>query len=307
VCGSGMKAMMIGSDAILAGNADLVVAGGMESMTNSPYVIEKARAGLRMGHAEIVDTMIKDGLWDVYNNQHMGSCAELCAKEFKFTREDQDKFAYESYIRAKAAIAAGKFKDEIVPVEVPQKKGDPLMLAEDEGPKKGGDLAKMATLKPAFQKDGTVTAANASSINDGAAAVVLASEAMAKKLNVKPLARIVAYAGWAEAPEWFTIAPVGAIRKALEKAKLTKDKIDVWEINAAFAVVTMAAMKKFELDHAKVNPNGGAISLGHPIGASGARIMTTLLYEMAAMKAKYGLATLCIGGGEGTALIVERV
>jgi acetyl-CoA C-acetyltransferase len=305
VCGSGLKAVILGAQSILSGDTDVVVAGGMESMSLSPYVLPRAREGFKMGNQTLVDSMVQDGLWDVYNQIHMGSCAELCAKERKITREQQDAFAAESYRRSLAAIKDGRFKTEIVPVEVEQRKGPPKIVAEDEEPKKG-DIEKLAGLKPAFQKDGTVTAGNASSINDGGAAVVLMEAGAAKARGVKPLAKIVDWAQHAQAPEWFTTAPAGAVEKALTRAKWKASDVDLWEVNEAFAVVSIANNDLLGLDPAKVNVNGGAVSLGHPIGASGARVLVTLLHAMAARNAKKGGASLCIGGGEGIALLVER-
>ena len=306
VCGSGLEAIVLGAKSIALGDADVIVAGGMESMSNVPYYLPKARTGYRMGHGQIIDGMIHDGLWDPYKDFHMGNAGELCAREYDFTREAQDDFAKESFRRAVAAQKEGRFGAEIVGVPVPQKKGDAVIVSDDEGPKKG-DPAKMSALRPAFAKDGTITAANASSINDGASAVVLASAAAVKKHALTPLARIVSYGAAAHAPEWFTTAPVGAIKDAVAKAGLTTGDIDLFEINEAFAVVAMAAMKDCALDHAKVNVYGGAIALGHPIGASGARIATTLVHAMRSHSAKRGLATLCIGGGEAVAVVFERV
>ncbi len=305
VCGSGLKAVILGAQAIATGEHDLVVAGGIESMSNAPYLLPKAREGYRLGNAEVVDSMIKDGLWDVYNQIHMGNCAELCAKEKGITREQQDAFAAESYRRALRAQAEGKFKAEIVGVEVAQRKGPPKLVVEDEEPKRG-DVEKLAGLRPAFAKDGTVTAGNASSINDGAAAVVLMARERAEKLERKPLARIVAYAGHAQAPEWFTTAPAGAIEKCLERAHWKKSDVDLWEINEAFAVVSLANNQMLGLDGAHVNVHGGAVALGHPIGASGCRVLVTLLHALADRGKRRGVASLCIGGGEGIALAVER-
>jgi acetyl-CoA C-acetyltransferase len=306
VCGSGLESIVLGSKAIALGDADIVVAGGMESMSSVPYYLTRARTGYRMGNGNLIDGMIHDGLWDPYNDFHMGNAGELCAREYKFTREAQDDFAKESYRRAIAAQKESRFDAELTSVSVPQKKGDPLVVKEDEGPKKG-DPAKMASLKPAFQKDGTITAANASPINDGGAAVVLASEAAVKKHGLSPIARIVGYGGAAGAPEWFTTAPVKAISAVSARTSIAIKDIDLFEINEAFAVVAMAAMKDLSLDHEKVNVNGGAIALGHPIGCSGARIFATLVHAMQSRNAKRGLATLCIGGGEAVAVIVERV
>lgn len=305
VCGSGLKAVMLAFDAVRLGEAEVVVAGGMESMTRAPYALDKARGGYRMGDGEIVDLMIKDGLWDVYNDFHMGVAAELCGEKYGFTREIQDEFAIESYTRAQKAQKDGLFKDEIVPVSVPQRKGDPVVVSEDEGPGQA-KMDKIPKLRPAFKKDGTVTAANASSINDGGAAVVVMSAELAKEKGIEPLAKIVAHSAAGREPEWFTTAPVEAMNKLFEKTGLTADDIDVFEINEAFSVVTLAANKEFDLDPAKVNVNGGSVAIGHPIGASGARILTTLLFAMKQRDAKRGLATLCIGGGEAVAMIVER-
>jgi acetyl-CoA C-acetyltransferase len=304
VCGSGLKSVMLGAQSILTGDADVVVAGGMESMSNVPYYLQKARSGLRMGHDQLVDGMIKDGLWDVYNDFHMGSAGELCAKTENIGRGAQDEFALESTRRAQAAQAAGKFVAEIVPVEIAGKAGSTL-VSEDEGPKNARP-DKIPSLKPVFAKDGTITAANASSINDGAAAVVLASKERALKEGWPILATITGWASAARKPVEFTIAPADAISKALGKLSLTKDDVDVFEINEAFAVVAIANNQKLGLDPAKVNPRGGAVCLGHPIGASGTRILVTLLHTLKDEGKKRGLASLCIGGGEGVALVVER-
>jgi len=304
VCGSGMRAVMDVGNAIQAGEYEVAVAGGMESMSNAPYLLEKARTGLRMGNGTLVDSMIKDGLWDPYKDQHMGNCAELCVAKYKFTREEQDAFSLESYQRAQNAAKSGAFADEIAPVEVPQKKGDPLRIDADEEPF-SAPLEKMPTLKPSFQKDGTVTAANSSKINDGAAALVVTSEETARAKGWKPIARIVAHAGVAQAPEWFTTAPVGAIQKLLAKNGLSVSDIDLWEINEAFAAVAMAAIKELSLPPDRVNVNGGAVALGHPIGASGARILTTLIHALRKRGKKRGVAAICIGGGEATAMLVE--
>jgi len=304
VCGSGMRAVMDVGNAIQAGEYEVAVAGGMESMSNAPYLLEKARTGLRMGNGTLVDSMIKDGLWDPYKDQHMGNCAELCVAKYKFTREEQDAFSLESYQRAQNAAKSGAFADEIAPVEVPQKKGGPLRIDADEEPF-SAPLEKMPTLKPSFQKDGTVTAANSSKINDGAAALVVTSEETARAKGWKPIARIVAHAGVAQAPEWFTTAPVGAIQKLLAKTGLSVSDIDLWEINEAFAAVAMAAIKELSLPPDRVNVNGGAVALGHPIGASGARILTTLIHALRKRGKKRGVAAICIGGGEATAMLVE--
>jgi acetyl-CoA C-acetyltransferase len=305
VCGSGLQAVVFGAKTIALGDADLVVAGGMESMSNVPYYLQQARSGYRMGNGTVIDGMIHDGLWDPYSNQHMGSCGDACAKEYKFSREAQDEFAKESFRRALAAQKEGLFDAEIEAVKVPQKKGDPLLVKLDEGPAKG-DPSKFAGLRPAFSKDGTITAANASSINDGASALVLASEDAVKKHKLEPLGRILGYASAAQAPEWFTTAPAKAINAVNEKLGLKNDQIDLYEINEAFAVVAMACAQISGIDLAKVNVRGGAVALGHPIGASGARVLTTLLHAMKDRNAKRGLATLCIGGGEAVALVVER-
>jgi acetyl-CoA C-acetyltransferase len=304
VCGSGLKTVTLAAQAIANGDADIVVAGGMESMSNVPYLLPTARAGMRLGNAVAVDGLVHDGLWDVYNDFHMGNAAELCAREKKIDRAQQDAFAAESYRRALAAQRDGRFKPEIVPVEVKSRKGA-VVVGEDEEPKRG-DIEKLASLKPAFDKAGTVTAGNASSLNDGAAAVVVAAREVAEKRGLKILGRIRSYGQAAQAPEWFTTAPAIAIKYALEKAKLGVADIDLWEINEAFAVVSVANNQILGLDPKKVNVNGGAVALGHPIGASGARILTTLLYEMQASGKKRGCASLCIGGGEGIALVVER-
>jgi acetyl-CoA C-acetyltransferase len=305
VCGSGLQAVVFGAKTIALGDADLVVAGGMESMSNVPYYSMGARGGLRMGNATLIDGMIHDGLWDPYSQQHMGSCGDLCAREHKFSREAQDEYAKESFRRALAAQKEGMFDAEIEPVKVPQRKGDPLLVKLDEGPAKG-DPSKFAALKPAFGKDGTITAANASSINDGASALVLASEKAVKEHKLEPLARISGYANAAQAPEWFTTAPAKAIDAVNARLGLKADQIDLYEINEAFAVVSMVCAKLCNVDLAKVNVRGGAVALGHPIGASGARILTTLVHAMKDRNAKRGLATLCIGGGEAVAMVVER-
>ena len=306
VCGSGMRAVMDVGNAIQAGEYEVAVAGGMESMSNAPYLLEKVRKGLRMGNATLVDSMIKDGLWDPYKDTHMGNCAEMCVAKYHFTREEQDAFSLESYRRAQNASKSGLFADEIAPVEVAQKKGDPLKIDADEEPF-ASPLEKMPTLKPAFQKDGSVTAANSSKINDGAAALVVTSEEKAKPKAWKPIARIVAYTSVAQAPEWFTTAPIGAIQKLLGMTGLAVKDIDLFEINEAFAAVAMAAIKELSLDPAKVNIRGGAVALGHPIGASGARIVTTLVHALRKEGGKRGIAAICIGGGEAAAMLVETV
>ena len=306
MCGSGLKSIMLAAQAIQVGDANLIIAGGMENMSQAPYLLAKARSGYRLGHAELVDSMIKDGLWDVYNNIHMGSCAELCAKDRNYTREQQDKFAIESYKRAQAAQVKRIFEAEITPVEIPQRKGEAIIVTDDEEPQRA-KFDKIAKLRPAFEKDGTVTAANASKINDGAAAALVMATEKAQELNLIPVAKIIAQASVAQAPEWFTTAPSEAIAKVLKKANLSAEGIDLWEINEAFAPVAMAAIDDFKIDANKVNVNGGAIALGHPIGASGARIFSTLVHAMKARNAQLGLATLCIGGGEASAVIVERI
>jgi len=306
VCGSGMRAVMDAANAIIAGEYDLAVAGGMESMSNAPYLLPKARTGYRMGNGVLIDSMVHDGLWDPYKDIHMGSCAEMCVEKYAFTREALDAFALESYKRAQNANTSGKFKDEIVPVMVPQKKGEPKPVDRDEEPF-AAPLDKMPTLKPAFQKNGAVTAANSSKINDGAAALVVCSAEKARELGKTPIARIVGYSSAAQAPEWFTTAPIAAMRRLWEKSGLGKDDIDLFEINEAFAAVAMAAIHDLSLDPAKVNVRGGAVALGHPIGASGARIVTTLIHALRREKKKRGMASICIGGGEATAMIVETV
>jgi acetyl-CoA C-acetyltransferase len=305
VCGSGLMSVILGSKSILLGDAGVVVAGGMESMTNAPYLLPQGRAGFRMGHAQVVDSMVHDGLWDPYNNFHMGNAGELCARELGIGREKQDDFAVESYRRAVSAQSKGEFRDEIVPVTIAQKGGE-VVVSDDEEPKRGNP-EKLRTLKPAFQKDGTITAANASKVNDGAAALVLASDEKVKELGLTPIARVVGYGGHAQAPEWFTTAPVGAIENALARTGLKNGDIDLYEINEAFSCVALACAMNAQIDLERTNVRGGAVAIGHPIGASGARILTTLLYAMRDLGKKRGLATLCIGGGEAVAVIVERV
>jgi acetyl-CoA C-acetyltransferase len=306
VCGSGLQAVVLGARTLAVGDAELVVAGGMESMSNVPYYLREARTGYRMGDGKLVDGMIFDGLWDPYNDFHMGQAGELCARELKISREEQDAFARKSYERARAAIASGAFSAEIAPVSIPQKRGNPLEVTSDEEPGRG-DPNRFAELKPAFSKDGTITAANASSISDGAAALVLASEQAVKQHGLEPVARIVGWGGAAQAPEWFTTAPAAAIDGTLKKLNLEKSSIDLWEINEAFSCVTIACSRLCGIDPARVNVRGGAVALGHPIGASGARILTTLIHALASEGARRGLATLCIGGGEAVAVVVERL
>jgi acetyl-CoA C-acetyltransferase len=307
VCGSGLQTVIMAARGLALGDCDVMVAGGMENMSATAYGVPKARAGFRMGHGQILDMMVHDGLWDVYNDKHMGMCVDVVAEEEKVTREQQDDYAVASYTRAQKATAEGLNKSEIVPVEIPQRKGDPVIFDEDEGPKVFNEQ-KMRGLRAAFTKGtGTVTAGNASSINDGGGAVVLANEDGLKKYNLTPVARVVSWGFGAREPLRFSLAPVTAVENALKNAGLTAKDISFWEINEAFALVTLLAMRAFDLPLEKVNPLGGAISIGHPIGASGTRIFTTLLNVLEKNKGKYGLATLCIGGGEGNALIVERV
>jgi len=306
VCGSGLKAVMLAAQAIMVGDADIVVAGGMESMSNAPYLLDKARSGYRLGHGQVIDSMIKDGLWDVYNDFHMGNAAELCARECHIPREAQDDFSELSYKRAQAAQANGWFDAEITPVPVPQRKGDPVLVKADDEPKRA-NFEKMRSLRPAFDKQGTVTAANSSKINDGASAVVVMARDIADQLQVKPQVRIVAQASAAKAPEWFTTAPVDAIKRVLDKANLQLDDIDLFEVNEAFAVVALAAQDQLGIPLEKMNVHGGAVALGHPIGASGARILTTLIYAMQRYNKRLGLASLCIGGGEASSLVIEKV
>jgi acetyl-CoA C-acetyltransferase len=305
VCGSGLKTVMLAAQAVKAGDADVVLAGGIESMSNVPYYIAGARDGLKFGNQTLIDGMIKDGLWDVYHDFHMGSAAEICARECRVTRSMQDEFAKESYRRALEAITNGDFKDEIVPIEIPSKKGAPTIVAEDEEPKRG-DPDKFGTLKPSFEKDGTVTAANASSLSDGAAMVLVASREFAERNKLTPMATITGYGSAAQAPEWFTTAPAAAIERTLKRMNLEVKDIDLFEINEAFSVVSIANEHKLGLDRQKVNIHGGAVALGHPIGASGARILATLLHALKKKNKRRGLASLCIGGGEAVALVVER-
>ncbi|MDR0202565.1 MAG: acetyl-CoA C-acyltransferase [Delftia acidovorans] len=306
MCGAGMEATILAHDQLVAGSRDVVVSGGMESMTNAPYLLKKGRGGYRMGHDKVYDHMMLDGLEDAYEpGRSMGTFGEDCAAKYHFTREQQDAYAIESVKRAQAATESGAFAAEITPVTVSTRKGD-VTVSIDEGPAKA-KLDKISSLKPAFKKDGTITAASSSSINDGAAALVLMRESTARELGCRPLARIVAHATHAQEPEWFTTAPVGATQKALKKAGWTAADVDLWEVNEAFAVVPMALMAELGVPRDKVNVNGGACALGHPIGASGARILVTLLHALQARGGKRGLATLCIGGGEGTAMAIELV
>jgi len=305
VCGSGLRAISLAAQLVMLGDADVVLAGGTENMSAAPFLLNKARWGYRMGNDTLVDEMIIDGLWDIYNNYHMGMTAENIAEQWGITREEQDKFALQSQNRAEKAIKEGRFKDEIVPVVIPQKKGDPIVFDTDEFPRFGTTLEALSKLKPAFKKDGTVTAGNASGINDSAAMVVVMSKEKADELGIKPLAKVLSYGSAGLDPKIMGYGPVPASKTALERAGLTVKDLDLVEANEAFAAQALAVMKGLELDPEKTNVNGGAIALGHPIGASGARILVTLLYEMQKRKAKYGLATLCIGGGMGTALVVE--
>jgi len=306
VCGSGMKAVMLAHDLIQAGSANIVVAGGMESMTNAPYLIPGARAGLRMGHSKLIDHMFFDGLQNPYDGEMMGNFGELCADKYKFGREEQDNYAIESVKRAQLALANGLFKAETAPVQVKSRKGD-YLVDKDEEPMKC-DIKKIPTLKPAFRKEGgTVTAATSSSISDGAAALVLMSAKEAKEQHSQPLARIVGHATFAHDPAWFTTAPVGAMSKLLKQVGWSVKDVDLFEVNEAFAVVAMAAMTELKIDHSKINVHGGACALGHPIGASGARILVTLIHALKARGGKRGVASLCIGGGEATAIAIELV
>jgi acetyl-CoA C-acetyltransferase len=306
VCGSGMKAVMLGAASIKAGEQDLLVAGGMESMSQAPYYVKGMRNGSKMGNQTLVDGMIYDGLWDPYNDLHMGNCAEQCAEKYQFSREAQDAYAKQSYERARAAIESGAFKAEIEPVAVPQRKGDPRLIDTDEEPFRG-DVGKLGGLRPAFDKQGTITAGNASTINDGAAALLLASQAAVQAHQLKPVAKIIASATHSQDPVWFTTAPIGAIEKALAKAGMSIDDIDLFEVNEAFAAVALAVQAELGIPNEKLNIHGGAVALGHPIGASGARLLVTLIHALQAKGLKRGLASLCIGGGEATAMIVELV
>ena len=306
VCGSGLKAVHLAMQVIVAGDADIVVAGGFENMSQAPYILQNAREGFRMGDQQVVDTMIKDGLWCAFHDIHMGITAENLCDQYTITREEQDAFAARSHARASTAIEAGKFDREIVPVEIPQRKGEPIVFAHDEYVKKGTTAEKLASLRPAFKKEGSVTAGNASGINDGAAAVVIMSKQRAEALGITPMATIVANASAGVDPAIMGIGPVPAVKKALSKANLTLDQIDLIEANEAFAAQAIAVDRELHFNHDKLNVNGGAIALGHPIGASGTRILVSLLHEMQKQDVKYGLATLCIGGGQGIATIVQR-
>lgn len=306
VCSSGMKAIMMGAQSIKTGDNDIVVVGGMENMSSVPYYMDKARNGYRLGDGTLIDGLVKDGLTDVYHKVHMGICAEKCAEELNFSREEQDKFALTSYDRSAAAWSSGKFQDEVVPVEVPQRRADALLIAEDEE-YKNINKDKFVKLRTVFKKDGTVTAGNASTLNDGASALVLMSAAKAESLGIKPMAKIVSYADAAHEPEWFTTAPAKAVPVALAKADLDVEAIDYWELNEAFAVVGLANMKKLSLDASKVNIHGGAVSLGHPLGSSGSRIVVTLLHVLRQNGGKYGAAGICNGGGGASAMVIENL
>jgi len=306
VCGSGLKSVVLGAQSIMLGDADVVLAGGMESMSMAPYALKKNRWGAKMGNDEVVDLMIHDGLWDIFNNYHMGMTAENVAEKYRITREEQDEFSAVSQNKAEAAIKGGKFTDEIVPVGIPQPKGEPVIFDTDEFPRFGTTKEILAKLKPAFKKEGTVTAGNASGINDGAACVLLMSEEKAIDLGLTPLAAIQSYGLCGVPPELMGLGPICATRKAIEKAGITSDKLDLIELNEAFASQSIAVRRELGLNPDKVNVNGGAIALGHPIGASGTRILVTLLHELARRKGTYGLATLCIGGGQGIAMVVKR-
>ena len=305
MCGSGLKAVMLADQAIRLDDASVVIAGGMESMSNAPYILKDARRGHRLGHGKIIDSMIHDGLWDVYNDKHMGNCAEMLAVERNFTRQLQDEYAIDSYNKSISAIKNKIFSTEIVPVEVNQRKGKSIFVMDDEEPGRV-KFDKITKLRPAFASDGTITAANASKLNDGAAALLVMSEQKANECGLKPLGSILGHASSAHDPEWFTTAPSKVIKKLLNKVSLDSNDIDLWEINEAFSVVSMAAIEDFSINKDKVNIYGGAVALGHPIGASGARILTTLLNGMERTDSQLGLATLCIGGGEASALIIEK-
>jgi acetyl-CoA C-acetyltransferase len=306
VCGSGLKAVGLAAQAIQAGDSEIVVAGGMESMSNAPYLLTKAREGYRLGNGTLIDSMIHDGLWDAYENYHMGNTGEIVADKYRVTRDRQDEFALASHRKAVAAIRAGRFRDEIVAVTIPQRKGDPIIFDTDEAPRAEATIEALRALKPAFKKDGTVTAGNAPGVNDGAAALVVTSADRAAALGKKPMARVVGHAVSGIEPSLVMMAPVKAVRKLIGKIGWSLGDVDLIELNEAFSVQALAVMEQLELNPEKVNVNGGAVALGHPIGASGARILVTLLYEMARRNAKRGIATLCLGGGNAVALAVER-
>lgn len=305
VCGSGLKAIMLADQAIRLGDSRVVVAGGMESMSNAPYFVKNARTGFKFGNVELIDLMIHDGLWDVYNNFHMGNAGELCASECNISRSEQDEYAIMSYQRARQAQENGWFAEEIVPVEIEDRKGK-ILVDTDEEPKKV-NFEKIPQLKPVFKKDGTITPANASSIDDGASAVVVCDESFTNEKGIKPLAKIITHTSYAQQPEWFTTAPAKAIKNVCEKVRMKVEDIDLFEINEAFAVVPIVTCRELGLPYEKVNIHGGAVALGHPIGASGARLLTTLIYALKKVGKKYGLVTLCIGGGEASAMIIEML
>ena len=307
VCGSGLKSVMLAAQAIKAGDIDIALAGGMESMSNAPYLLPSARDGQRLGHGKMVDSMINDGLWDIYNNFHMGSTAEMVANKYEVDREAQDKYSVESHRKAVEAINAGRFKEEIVPVEVPRRKKDPLVVDTDEGPRADSSMQSLGRLRAAFEKDGSVTAGNASTINDGAAALVVMSADKAKELGIKPLARIVEYTTSGTPPEWVMMTPVPATEKLFQRTGWTPNDVDLFEFNEAFAVQACAVVDELKVDAARVNVNGGAIALGHPIGGSGARILTTLIYALKQRELNRGVASLCMGGGNGLAIGIELV
>lgn len=305
VCGSGIQAVLFARQHILSGEADCIIAGGMESMSQTPHLLKNSRNGYRLGDQKIIDSLVHDGLWDPYDNQHMGNCAEQCAKKYGFTQADQDAFAVQSYERALKSIETKLFADEIAAVSITSKK-ETIVIDTDEEPGKG-NIQKLPGLKPVFEKDGTITAGNASTLNDGAAALLVASEKAVKANNLKPMAKIISTARFSHEPLWFTTAPIGSIKKVLEQANLKPSDIDCYEINEAFSNVTMAAIKELNLDPAKVNPRGGAVALGHPIGATGARLLVTLMHTLRQNNLKYGVASLCIGGGEALAVLIENM
>jgi len=307
VCGSGLKAVALAAQAVQTGNSSIVVAGGMESMTNAPYLLPQARKGYRLGNAQVVDSMVHDGLWDIYNNYHMGITGENVAEKYGITREEQDEFALNSHRKALAAIRECRFKSQIVPVEIPAKKGEaPVLFEKDEGPREDTTIEVLRSLKPAFKKDGTVTAGNAPGVNDGAAAVVVTSAKRAKELGRAPMVRIVAQATSGVEPKWVMMAPVGAVRQIWEKTGWKNQDVDLYELNEAFSVQALGVIRELGLDLNKVNVNGGAVAIGHPIGASGARVLVTLIYEMIRRNARRGIAALCLGGGNAVAMAVER-
>jgi acetyl-CoA C-acetyltransferase len=309
VCGSGLKSVGLAAQAVQTGNAEIVVAGGMESMTNAPYLLPNARKGYRLGNAQVVDSMVHDGLWEIYNNYHMGTTGEHVAEKYSISREEQDEFALNSHKKAVAAWKECRFKSQVVPVELAPKKkgGEPVIFDKDESPREDTTIEALRALKPAFKKDGTVTAGNAPGVNDGAAAVVVTTYAKAKELGVEPMARIVAQATSGVDPKWVMMAPVGAVQKIWQKTGWKNEEVDLYELNEAFAVQAIAVCRELKLDLGKVNVNGGAVALGHPIGASGARVLVTLLYEMQRRDAKKGIAALCLGGGNAVAMAIERV